>query len=244
MGARSADDDRRPDGVASEPEPVPTPWGTVIIPDDVSELSAEAEQIRHELRSERRRQRWSRRFGIVDAAGGPGVMGPLAIVALAMIVALTSLFGGFWPYQTEDRASGDARPTVRQQLPDLTLTNADSTPVRLRELRPMVILAIGRCTCTNLIAETAVVAGQERLTLAVVGQPRAPVLPALVEGDDPDAVRSLADPTGRLAAAVAPKHEPRTGTAIVVLVGSDGTTQVLTDVQSVEEFAAGARRLT
>ncbi|MGH3648931.1 MAG: hypothetical protein ACRDTM_17355 [Micromonosporaceae bacterium] len=246
MGTRSADDDsRKPDGVTSPPEPVPSPWGEVVIPDDISELSAEAEQVRHELRAERRHRRWTRWLGGGDSSDGPGVVGPLFIVALAMTLAMTSLFGGFWPYQPAGRDSGEARaPSVGQQLPELTLADSDGTSVRLRELRPVVILAVGKCTCTNLIAETAVIARQERLTLAVVGQPGAPALPPVVEGDDPDAVRSLADPRGVVARTAVPDRAPRTGTAVVVLVNGAGSmTHVLNDVQSAEEFAAVARRL-
>ncbi|MGH3738212.1 MAG: hypothetical protein ACRDT6_21775, partial [Micromonosporaceae bacterium] len=242
MGARSADDDgRKPDGMTSADDPVPAPWGAVVIPDDLSELDAEAAQVRHELRGERRRRRWRRLFGATDPAGGPGVVGPLVIVALAMTLALVSLFGGFWPYQAEDRATGDGpAPGARQPLPDLVLSDAAGTTVRLRELSPVVVLAVGRCECTGLIARTAELGREQGLAVAVIGQPHAPPLPP----GSTAAVRALADPYGTFAHTVAPRRASRTGTALVVLVDKDGTmTQLMHDVQSVEEFASGARRL-
>lgn len=247
MGALSADDDgRKPDGLTSAHEPVPAPWGQVVVPDDISELDDEVAQVRRELRTRRRRKRLSRWFGITDPSDGPGVVGPLFIVAVAMTLALTSLFGGFWPYQPADRTTGDgAPPSAGQQLPELVLTDAYGAAVPLRDLRPVVIIAVGRCACTNLIAEAAALARHEKLTLAVVGQPNAPTLAPAVEGDQPEAVRSLADPRGVVARTVVPDRAPRTGTAVVVLVARDGVmTQVLNDVQSVEEFAAGARQLS
>lgn len=244
MGAVSGDDDRRQpagsDGLGNAP--VPAPWGDVVIPDDLSELATEADQVRRELRLARRRRRWGRLVGLTDATG-PGITAPLLIIVLAMGLALASLFGGMWQYSSSGKSHASPRG-VGHPVPELTLVDASGDPVALEDVHPAVILALGHCTCTNLVAETAALTNRERLTLLVVGQPKAPALAPIVKGKDPHLVRSLADPDGRLARSVAPSRAPKQGTALVVLVATDGTmTQVLTDVQSAEEFAASARRL-
>jgi hypothetical protein len=214
----------------------------VVIPDDLSELATEADQVRRELRLARRRRRWGRLVGLTDATG-PGITAPLLIIVLAMGLALASLFGGMWQYSSSGKSHASPRG-VGHPVPELTLVDASGDPVALEDVHPAVILALGHCTCTNLVAETAALTNRERLTLLVVGQPKAPALAPIVKGKDPHLVRSLADPDGRLARSVAPSRAPKQGTALVVLVATDGTmTQVLTDVQSAEEFAASARRL-
>ncbi|MGH3655239.1 MAG: hypothetical protein ACRDUA_01135 [Micromonosporaceae bacterium] len=247
------DDDRRrppgPDGLANVPEqaprPVPSPWGQVIIPDDLSELDEEVAQVRDQIRQDKRRRRWHRLLGISDEPGQPGVMGPVLIVVLAVTVALASLIGSFWPYRSAtDRASESPAHAIGQQVPEITLIATTGAEVRLDSIRPSVVLATNRCDCDDLIAEAAAVARQQNVTLVVVGEPTAPTLPPSVEGEDPDSVRSLGDPPGALREAVAPDRPTRDGTALALLVTAEGTlNQVLMDVQSAEEFASGVRRL-
>ncbi len=52
---------RPPDG-GGLPD-LPPEWGTVVIPDDLTELDDEAAVIRRDFRRQARRNRWRRRFG-------------------------------------------------------------------------------------------------------------------------------------------------------------------------------------
>jgi hypothetical protein len=244
VGAVSGDDDRREPGGSDgiENARVPAPWGEVVIPDDISELAAEADQVRRELRRAHLRRRWGRLIGLTDS-NGPALVGPLLIITLAMGVALASLFGGVWPYPSGGNGQSSSRG-VGHPVPALTLKDAKGVAVPLHDVHPAVILDVGRCACGGLIAETTTLTNQERLPLLVIGQPKAPAIAAAVKGKDPYLVRSLADPDGRLVKLVAAGVAPKSGTALVVLVATDGTmTQVVNDVQSAEEFATGARRL-
>src|SRR5436309_3018240 len=76
---------------------LPPEWGTVIIPDDPSELAPEIEEVRRELRRLARRNRWRRSLHLPPLTGRPagdaGSLGlPLLIMAIAIIATLTSLF--------------------------------------------------------------------------------------------------------------------------------------------------------
>src|SRR6476660_1699087 len=85
---------------------LPPEWGTVVIPDDPSELAAETQAVRRELRGQLRRARWRRRFGLPtrptrrrsEDAASLGV--PVLIMAIAVLATLTSLFAVAWPRQT------------------------------------------------------------------------------------------------------------------------------------------------
>lgn len=241
MGVHSGDDERRrkpgQDGVGS----VPAPWGEAVIPDDIAELADEAAEVRRELRRERR----LRRMGGGDDTG-PGIIGPLLVVLLTMTMALVSLFGGFWPrVPAADEAGEGTRAAGVRNVPDLTLSDANGSEVRLRDAGPAVILNVGRCACAELIGESAAVAGRNSVSLLVVGQPTAPDLAPIVRQTQPGQVLALADPSGALARRVVPDRAPEKGSAVVILLGGDGSMrQVMTDVRSAEEFAAGAAQLT
>ena len=244
MSAHSGDEERGrqpgPDGVDS----VPAPWGEVIIPDDISELADDAAEIRRELQREHRSRRWARRLGVrEDAASGPGILGPICVVLLTMSLALVSLFGGFWPNVSAEPDSGQARgPSGSRLIPDVTLTDANGADVRLRDAGPAIILHVGACECTDLIAESAAVAGRAEAPLLVVGQPAAPDLAPILKRTG--TVRALDDPRGALARRLFPSRAPARGTAIAVLLARDGSMrQVMTDVRSAEEFASGAAHL-
>src|SRR5579875_1988808 len=55
-------------------------WASVVVPDDISELDADVEAYRREIRALARRRRWQRRFG------RPWVL-PVSIVSAALILA-------------------------------------------------------------------------------------------------------------------------------------------------------------
>jgi hypothetical protein len=100
---------------------LPPEWGTIVIPDDASELAQEAARVRRELRRLARGQRWRRRLHLPpskprkddEEANALGV--PLLVISIAVIATLTSLFAIAWP--------------TRQQRPDLRPTAVASTPV-------------------------------------------------------------------------------------------------------------------
>lgn len=248
MGALTGDDDgRRPDsdGTPDVPPSVPTPWGELPIPDDVSELVEETAAVRRKLRFVRWRRRLRRLMGPDDDPQGPGIVGPLLIVVLAMTIGLGSLFSGFWPYQSNHQVPGGTRIYgVPHRLPDLVLTDAHGRRVRLADIRPSVIISVTRCVCTDLITQAAAMTRRKGITLVVVDQPTPADLPPSVLNGAPDRVLCLADPDGRLSRSLAPTRAPRHGTAMVVLVANDGSmAQVLADVRSAHQFAPGLDRL-
>jgi hypothetical protein len=248
MGALTGDDDSRrpdPDGAPDVPPSVPTPWGDLPIPDDVSELAEETADVRRRLRLARWRHRLRRLIAPDDDPRGPGIVGPLLVVVLTMTIGLVSLFGGFWPDQSDDQMSGGTRiRDIPQRLPDLVLTDPHGRRVHLAAFRPSVIISVTHCVCTDLIIQAATMARRKAVPLVLLDQPAAADLPPSVAGDVPHRVVCLADPDDRLSRSVAAARATRHGTALVVLVSRDGSlTQVLADVRSAHEFAPGLDRL-
>ena len=100
---------------------LPPEWGTIVIPDDASELAQEATKVRRELRRQVRQRRWRRWLHLPppgprdndEEATTLGV--PLLVISIAVIATLTSLFAIAWP--------------TRQLRPDLRPTAVASTPV-------------------------------------------------------------------------------------------------------------------
>jgi hypothetical protein len=89
-----------PDGLPD----LPPEWGTVIIPDDASELAQESAHVRREMRRHERQQRWRRRLhlpppqpptGMEDDTPSLGI--PLLVISIAVIATLVSLFAIAWP---------------------------------------------------------------------------------------------------------------------------------------------------
>jgi hypothetical protein len=98
---------------------LPPEWGTIVIPDDASELAREGARVRRELRWQARALRWRRRLHLPRAEPRPGeddvpALGvPVLVILIATIATLTSLFVISWP--------------TRPQQPDLAPT-AVTTP--------------------------------------------------------------------------------------------------------------------
>lgn len=119
MGTQSGGDGGGwpPDGLPD----LPPEWGSIVIPDDASELAQEATKVRRELRRQARQRRWRRRLHLPpprprsddEEATTLGV--PLLVISIAVIATLTSLFAIAWP--------------TRQLRPDLRPTAVASTPV-------------------------------------------------------------------------------------------------------------------
>jgi hypothetical protein len=183
---------------------LPPEWGAIVIPDDASELDQEAAELRREWRREARHKRWRRRLGL--AAGrtpaSPGALGlPLLIMSIALIATLTSLFALAWPSRPVQRSpsTGRAAQSGPANIADLTLFDADATPVRLRDSLPAVILLVDGCDCGALISATSA-AAPAAVTVLAVGR-TAPALPSAVPtGATPKGhrLRALADPGGLL----------------------------------------------
>ena len=78
---------------------LPPEWGTVIIPDDPSELADEAVQVRREMRRQARHSAWRRRLGLparTDGEQGQPSLGlPLLIWFFVVAVFLVPLIWRF-----------------------------------------------------------------------------------------------------------------------------------------------------
>lgn len=228
---RSPED--RPEGLRG----LPPDWGTVVVPDDPSELAQEADDLRRQLRRSSRRVRWRRRFGLTERPGEPTVAVPLMIMALAVIGTLTSLFAVAWP-KPQGYPPPDVPATVA--VANLTLIDAQGQQVRLRETAPAVILLVDGCTCGGLLAETATTAAPAVAVLAV-GRAVPPLAnaPAGVVGR----VRPLADPAGTLRSALALPSP--SGLASVLLISRSGQlTRSVPVARQVDEFRRDLERIS
>lgn len=232
------DGDHQPDEPVDLPE-LPPEWGDLTIPDDPSELAAEAEQVRRELAERRAAEAGHPSFGFFrsrESAGErqPSVGGPLLIMSVAVLITLISLFAMAW--------SGSSRPTgvdpeadPVETLPQVTLTDADGSPVALTAQAPVAILLIEECTdCANLVAATAG-AAPPGVTVAAVGHSPPPPPPGL----EPDAPTPLllGDPYQVVRASLA--LAAPTNAATVVLVNADQqVTHTFPTVTAIGQFQA------
>lgn len=228
------DHDRSPDDSVKLPE-LP---GDVTIPDDLSELASEAEQIRREL-AERRQA--GGRGAARPADTEPSIGVPLLIMSVAVLITLVSLFAMAWSGSggPDETGSGpDSSPPAA--LPEVYLANAAGQPERLGQYLPAAILLVEECEdCAGLIAQTAA-AAPAGVTVAAVGT-SAPERPAGLAPGDPTPLL-LADANGvlrdQLGLGVA------TNAATVVLVDRDGQiTQRLPAATTVGQFQAGLAAL-
>lgn len=212
MGTLRGDSDRGDDGRRRQERHavsgLPPEWGTVVIPDDPAELAAEAAEVRKGLRREARQRR---RHAALGPWRGSGMGMPIAIMLIAILAALASLFAVAWPRQpTTQRGSPSAPqlpPAAGSAVPDIALPDDRGNLVRLREIRPAVILLVAGCDCTDLVADVVAAAADARVSVVVVGGQTAPSLPPLARQPH---VHPLADPNGVLAAAL---NESASGTA-------------------------------
>jgi hypothetical protein len=219
---------------------LPPEWGAIVIPDDASELDHEAAALRREWRRTARHDRWRERLRLPARTNQPGGDGattlgiPLLIMTVAIIATLTSLFALAWPGRpVQHTASAGPAPAGNgATVPDLTLLDAASTPIRLRESLPAVILLVDGCDCAGLVSATST-AAPTAVTVLVVGR-KAPPLPSPATGRK---LRSLADPNGTLRARFA--SAPKVDGVVAVLVRGTGeivrTTQA---VKKVDDFRA------
>jgi len=236
----------------------PPEWGTIVIPDDASELDEEAAALRRELHDElerdARRSQIRRVFGVARTGAATeevptGVGVPLVIMAVAIMTTLLSLFVVTW-----DRRPGQPAPTNTHSvsnngslsgtgdaaftpLVDLTFVDATGQRLRLGSLLPAVILLVDACLCTDLVLETAkaVPAG---VRVLAVGR-TAPNLAAA-----PVSVHGLADPDGILRARHAAGVSAMASAATALLVKAGGLVIAMRPVvRTAEEIRADLGKL-
>ena len=226
---------------------LPPEWGTVIIPDDPSELAPEITQVRRELRRTVRRNRWRRRLRLSPVPDPRGRDGsslglPLLIMAIAIVATLTSLFALAWPGPGGHLS---ASPPVRVSsiaatptVPDLTLRAADGSEVHLRNSLPAVFLLADNCACAELALDTAKAAPAGVTILAVART--APALPS----NPPIGlrIRAVADPEGHLRSAYA-GSSPANGVIAVLVKGTGEVVKTVPGVSAVGDFAADLPKL-
>ena len=188
------------DGVSG----LPPEWGPVVIPDDVSALSDESAAIRKQFRRDARRYRWRRRLRLT----GPGnresasLAVPLAIMAIAVVATLISLFAVAWPggYPDGSPNAGSVTTNARPlSLPDLRLRDTNGVDVAIRELSPAVIVLVDGCDCEKVITNLAG-SVDPRVSVLVVATPNpnasASAEPGLSAPGVPGGPSASADPSG------------------------------------------------
>lgn len=191
---------------------LPPEWGTVLIPDDASELDHEAFALRREIRRDARRGRERRVLGLrVRRAHRPSthfsrrdpteptLAVPVVIMAVAVLTTLISLFVVTWgrgsspPTVTGDPTATVAGATTSANLADTVVKNEAGQPVRIGTLTPAIVLLLDSCQCPDLVRDVAALAPTGVRVLAI--GTTAPSVP-----DRPANVIALADPDGRLKA--------------------------------------------
>jgi hypothetical protein len=246
MGTLGDDNGGPPPNGGGLPD-LPPEWGTVIIPDDPSELAPEIDEIRRELRRTVRRDRWRRRLHLRPVTGpstrdGSSLGLPLLIMAIAIVATLTSLFALAWPGPGGHLG---ASPPLRvsstaagRTIPDLTLRADDGSELHLRNNLPAVFLLADDCACAELALETAK-AVPPGVTVVTVGR-----TPPARPSDPPIGlrIRSVADPEGHLRSAYA-GSPPATGVIAVLVKGTGEVIKAVQRVSAVGDFAADLPRL-
>lgn len=211
--------DLRPDNGGTPPEDgggarpgglpeFPPEWGTIIIPDDASELDQEATALRRELRRHNRRTRLRTAFGIQQAGpDAPSLGVPVVIMAVAVITTLLSLFVVTWDRRpTLPVTSGtESAPAAPAALVDVTLADAGGDSVRLAGILPAVLLLADNCDCPGLIAAIAA-AAPPPVTIVPIG--RTAPCPVGTAAN----VRCLADPRGVVTSRYPAASVPATST--------------------------------
>jgi hypothetical protein len=170
----------------------PPEWGSIVIPDDASELDQEAAALRKELRRQHRRDRLRTAFGIHQSGpDAPSLGVPVVIMAVAVITTLLSLFVVTWDRRPTVPVStgSEPPPAATTALVDVTLPDAGGDPVRLGGILPAVLLLTDNCDCTALIQAIAESAPPP-VTIVPLGR----TAPCVV-GKNPN-VRCLSDPKG------------------------------------------------
>jgi hypothetical protein len=189
----------------------------IVIPDDISALDAEVRALHRERRAQRRRQRLRR------LSGSGRMSGPLILVAVLLLAAVSGLLVLFQPRRTPGTVTTLAENTAAadRMLPDVLVRLVDGTTRRVREFRPAVVaLAPVGCRCDAALAQAGTAAGRHGISFLLVDR----TLPPLPAGlTDPAAIR-LVEPTGEIATRYGAEKDDRRvpGGPVLVLVGAGG----------------------
>jgi hypothetical protein len=127
----------------------PPEWGTIVIPDDASELNQEAIALRRELRRRSRRDPVPDRVRLGPIGRDTPSLGvPVIIMAVAVITTLLSLFVVTWDRKPNSplQGPGGTGSTTLTALTDTVLADASGTRVRLGGLLPAVLLLTATAT--------------------------------------------------------------------------------------------------
>jgi hypothetical protein len=230
----------------------PPEWGTIVIPDDASELHQEAAAIRRELRRRSRRDRLRTAFGLGPAGRDTPSLGvPVIIMAVAVITTLLSLFVVTWDRRPttplQGPAGGGSGSATLTPLTDTVLADASGTRVRLGGLLPAVLLLTGDCDCAALLSAIAA-AAPAPVTIVPIGHnapcpvATAPNIRCLADPDAAVTSRYATLPTVSPAVSVAlSPSAPPTVTAVVM--DATGMPANPLTVDSADDLSAAFSRL-
>jgi hypothetical protein len=252
--------DSRPDNGGGPPDDggarpgdlpeLPPEWGTIVIPDDASELDAEATALRKELRRSSRKARVRTLLGLPQPGReSPSLGVPVVIMAVAVITTLLSLFVVTWdrrsvnqplPVTSADQSGTGTNASPPIPLSDVSLADSAGAQVRVGSVLPAVVLFTEGCDCAQLITA---VAGAMPPSVTVLPIARAAPCPA---GTAPN-VRCLADPDGSVAhrfptasAAGGPPNKP---TISAVVINHSGAALPPVAVDSPDDLAPALKSL-
>ncbi len=225
---------------------LPPEWGSIVIPDDASELAVEADAVRRELRRAARRDRLRATLGMPPRPSSSLGL-PLVIMTVAIMTTLVSLFVVVLGHPPSPSGAPSGAPAAGisdtaiahrtgavptgpgQNSPaaDLVLRDPAGRAVRLGDLTPAVVLLIDGCSCQPLVTAVAAAVPVKVNVLAVARS--APSVPA-----GGMHVRALADSDGALRARYLHGATPA-GPAAIVLNGSGTAVAVIAHVASVAD---------
>jgi hypothetical protein len=234
---------------------LPAEWGTIVIPDDLSELSDEVEAVRAELRLTDPPSRWqrlARRPAVrrLRRVASTTLRAPVLIISLAVLVTVASLFASAWPGPPRQPTAQRTATTTTDRvstLPALELLAPDGQAVPLRGRLPAVILLVDGCACSSLISDTIDAVGPEIAVITVsaatasasaAGTPPTGATPQA----DGKTVRTLHDPTGSLRSQLRLGAPDTTAAAVLVDRGSE-VVRLVPRTVSVDDFRPDLARL-
>lgn len=178
-----------------DPPGLPPEWAGFVVPDDISELEPDIESLRRERPPTATPQWWPR---LLDTKRWErtGLCGPLVTAVLLVVLVFASLVFLLRPAapgaaQARPLAHPTALPgAVGALLPDVALPVGASDSVRLRNLRPAVlVIAPAACDCAPLIDDVVRRTRAARLQVLVIGVGADPALPSNAPRDRVHAAR-------------------------------------------------------
>lgn len=207
---------------------MPSDWPGFIAPDDISELDEEARALRAELRAAAHPNGLRRRF-VSWRSPEPAGRLLLGVLVAALFFASLGVFltpGAPRTPAPRPLAHPSASPGEADALlPDLALATGGIGSVRLRTVRPAVVILLPpECACAPLVSDVIAGTAASRLKVLIVGQRADPSLPST-------APRSRVFPSTDSGGQLTATYQAGAG-PLVLFVRSDGTvTRVLRNAQ-------------